>query len=72
MLLSFLKSINSTDNGSHYLKWFTMCGILQLQEYAINLICVSAQPYVLDAINLTHVSWVLYIFLDVMEKRFRI
>jgi len=48
-----------------------MCGFLQLQEYAINLICVSWQPYVLDAINPTHVSWVSYIFLDVMEKLFR-
>jgi len=72
MLLSFLKSVNSTDKGSHYLKWFTMCGFLQLQEYAINLIGVSWQPYVLDAINPTHVSWVSYIFPDVMEKLFRI
>jgi len=54
MLLSFLKSINcSTDRGSHYLKWFTMCRFLQLQEYAIILICVSWQLYVLDAINPT-------------------
>jgi hypothetical protein len=73
MLLSFLKSKNcSTDKGSHYLKWFTMCGFLQLQEYVINVIYASWQPYILEAINQTHVSWVSYILLDVMEKRFRI
>jgi hypothetical protein len=29
-----------------------MYGYLQLEEYAMNLICVSWQPYVLDTIQL--------------------